>query len=119
QMSTLAPEASYLVTKNGEALYSLNPDTALAVGSAFKLGVLKALKDQIDAGTRKWSDVVELQASDISLPSGTLQIWPVGSPFTLHTLAGLMISISDNTAADMLLKLVGRDKVEAALGTAP
>ena len=89
------------------------------MGSAFKLGVLKVLKDEIDAGTRKWSDVVTLKAEDISLPSGMLQTWPVGGPLTLHTLAALMISISDNTAADMLLKLVGRDKVEAALGIAP
>ena len=48
-----------------------------------------------------------------------LQDWPAGSPLTLHTLAAVMMSISDNTAADTLLKLAGRDKVEAALGIAP
>ena len=30
---------------------------------AFKLGILKALRDQIDAGSRKWSDVVTLAKS--------------------------------------------------------
>jgi beta-lactamase class A len=119
QIGTIAPQSAYLVLKDGKSVYAGNADTPLAVGSAFKLGVLKALRDEIDAGTRKWPDVVMLEAGDISLPSGTLQTWPVGSPLTLHTLAALMISISDNTAADLLLRIVGRDKVEAALGIAP
>jgi beta-lactamase class A len=118
-LAAVAPETAYLVTKNGAALYARDAGKGLAVGSAFKLGVLKALRDEIDAGSRKWSDVVELNAADISLPSGMLQNWPVGSPLTLSTLASLMISISDNTATDALMHLVGRDKVEAALGVAP
>ena len=119
QMATAAPQSAYVVLKDGKPIAASNPDQALAVGSAFKLGVLKALKDDIDSGRRKWSDVVTLKAEDMSLPSGMLQSWPAGAPLTLHTLATLMISISDNTAADTLLKLVGRDKVEAALGIAP
>ena len=117
--ATIAPKSAYLVVRNGEQLYASDPDTPLAVGSAFKLGILRALRDQIDAGTRHWSDVVTLTPDTMSLPSGFLGTWPAGSPLTLHTLAALMISISDNTAADTLLKLVGRDKVEAALGIAP
>lgn len=119
QMGSIAPQSAWLVTKNGATLYSSNPDAPLAVGSAFKLGVLKVLKDEIDAGRHRWDEVVALKPADKSLPSGMLQTWPDGSPLTLHTLAALMISISDNTAADTLLKLVGRDKVEAALGIAP
>lgn len=46
-----------------------------------------------------------------SLPGGILQNWPKGAPLTLHTLAGLMISQSDNTAADTLLEILGRDVV--------
>jgi beta-lactamase class A len=119
QMAAAAPQSAYLVLKGGKPIAGNNADKALAVGSAFKLGVLKALKDEIASGRRKWTDVVTLKAEDMSLPSGMLQTWPVGSPLTLHTLATLMISISDNTAADVLLKLVGRDLVEAALGIAP
>ena len=119
QMAAAAPQSAYVVLKDGKPIAASTPDKALAVGSAFKLGVLKALKDDIDSGARKWSDVVTLEAGDMSLPSGMLQTWPVGSPLTLHTLATLMISISDNTAADTLLKLVGRERVEAALGISP
>ncbi|HEX8225375.1 MAG TPA: serine hydrolase [Allosphingosinicella sp.] len=85
----------------------------LAIGSGFKLFVLAELVRQVKAGERRWADVVPLGAP--SLPSGLLQDWPKGSPLTLHSLAALMISRSDNSAADTLLALLGRDKVEALL----
>lgn len=119
EMAAVAPQSAFLVTENGVPLHSRDADTALAVGSAFKLGVLKALREQIEAGGHRWDEVAELTAADISLPSGMIQGWPVGAPLTLHTLASLMISISDNTATDVLMRVVGRDAVEAALGIAP
>jgi beta-lactamase class A len=119
EMAALAPQSAVLVTENGVPLHAKDADTALAIGSAFKLGVLKALRAQIEAGGKSWDQVVELEAGDVSLPSGMLQGWPVGAPLTLHTLASLMISISDNTATDVLMRVVGRDAVETALGIAP
>ena len=107
---------SYLVMKDGEVLYGHEVERRLAVGSAFKLGILAALKDQIAAGERAWADVVTLEPGHISLPSGILQDWPVGTPLTLQTLASLMISVSDNTATDALLATVGREAVEEKLG---
>src|SRR5690606_39753601 len=50
-----------------------------------------------------------LEAGDVSLPTGILQEWPVGTPMTIQSLATLMISISDNTATDVLLRVAGRD----------
>jgi len=88
---------------------SRNPDTPLALGSTFKLYVLAALAEDVKAGTRKWSDVVPLAAK--SFPSGQLQNWPTGVPITLHTLASLMISISDNTATDRLIAVLGKDRI--------
>jgi len=84
-----------------------------AIGSDFKLFVLAELVREIHAGERRWSDVARLSAR--SLPSGILQAWPEGAPLTLHTLAALMISRSDNSAADTLLAVLGRDKVERLL----
>lgn len=83
----------------------------MPIGSAFKLWVLAEAARQVNEGTRKWSDVVALGPR--SLPSGVTQRWPAGAPMTLHTLATLMISISDNTATDALLTTLGRDKVDA------
>jgi len=50
-----------------------------------------------------------------SLPSGELQTKPDGTQISVQDVATKMISISDNTAADMLISLVGRPAVEAAL----
>ena len=44
-----------------------------------------------------------------SLPTGILRTWPDGTPITLATLAAEMISISDNTAADALVRIVGEN----------
>ncbi|MBV9931787.1 MAG: serine hydrolase [Alphaproteobacteria bacterium] len=84
-----------------------------AIGSDFKLFILAELVREIRAGERRWSDVVLLGTR--SLPSGILQTWPRGAPLTLHTLAALMISRSDNSAADSLLATLGREKVERLL----
>ena len=96
-------------------LASLEPEQPLAIGSAFKLFVLAELTRQIGAGQRHWSDVVALDRR--SIPGGTLQAWPQGAPVTLHTLAALMISISDNSAADILLHALGRENVEHMMTT--
>ena len=90
-------------------LISVAPDRPLALGSAFKLYVLAALAQDVKDGRRKWTDVVPLTAK--SYPSGQLQDWPKGSPVTLHTLASLMISISDNTATDQLIAVLGKERI--------
>jgi beta-lactamase class A len=86
-----------------------DPETPLALGSAFKLYVLAALAEDVKAGRHKWTDVVPL--TEKSYPSGQLQDWPKGAPVTLHTLASLMISVSDNTATDQLIAVLGRTRI--------
>ncbi|MBU2339693.1 MAG: serine hydrolase [Alphaproteobacteria bacterium] len=85
----------------------------LALGSTFKLYVLSALERAVAEGRLGWDDVVKL--GDKSFPSGVTQNWPDGAPLTLHTAATLMISISDNTATDLLIDVVGREAVEAEM----
>lgn len=104
---------SVLVLTDGEVAIAHQPDLALGVGSAFKLAVLAALIDEIAAGNLAWEDVVALDPAWRSLPTGTLQDWPAGTPVTLATLANLMISASDNTATDALISILARERVEA------
>ena len=82
------------------------------MGSSFKLYVLKAVYEAVERGELDFDTVVQLEEKDRSLPSGILQDWPAGIPVTVKTLTNLMISISDNTATDNLIGLVGREKVE-------
>ncbi len=93
----------------------LATDTQFAIGSTFKLYILAELASQIEAGERKWSDVVPL--SKRSFSSTATRGWPKDTPMTLQTLATMMISVSDNSAADTLLAVLGRSAVEEKLAT--
>jgi hypothetical protein len=119
ELKTLPGETSLLITSLGKdgirPIVAYNAEREMAIGSAFKLYILSELVREVGARERKWADVVALDGKIASLPSGMLQSWPTGSPVTLHTLASMMISISDNTAADELLMTLGRERVEAIL----
>ena len=97
----------------GKPVAEHRPRHVLGIGSAFKLYVLATMADQ----HTPWEQVMRLEDRHKSLPSGVLSDWPAGSPLTVHTLATEMISISDNTAADHLLALVGRTEVERRLAS--
>jgi beta-lactamase class A len=112
QLEEFSGEIGFLVTQDGKAIAQLNSDRPLAVGSAFKLAVLAALQQEINAENLAWDEAIELESRWQSLPSGILQDWQEGFPVTLHTLATLMISLSDNTATDVLISLLGREKIE-------
>ena len=121
QLKKLPGSTSLLVAQLNDSdfkpLAQHNTDQPLAIGSAFKLYVLAALVSEIETGHRHLDDVVHLTEDARSVPSGLLQDWPIGSPITLHTLASLMISKSDNTAADQLIATLSRAKVEQMLTT--
>ena len=107
-------KAAWFGPLEGEPIYSYgDPDRQFALGSAFKLYVLAALSRAVNEGRLAWDDVVTLDAK--SYPSGVMQDWPDGAPVTLHTAATLMISISDNTATDLVIDAGGREAVEAEM----
>jgi hypothetical protein len=105
--------AATLSSSGIESIAALHPDSALALGSTFKLYVLARLLKEINEGKRHWNDVIYLDSNSRAFPSGQMHTWPNNSPVTLATAATLMISISDNTAADLLLHTLGRENVES------
>lgn len=88
-------------------------DRPFAIGSAFKLIILAELVRATNAGERKWGDMVTLDGTP--LPGGGYFMKPRGTRVSLRELATQMISISDNSATDILLHTLGREKVEAML----
>lgn len=121
ELGALPGEVSFAVARLGDGApvltSSLGPDRALAIGSTYKLFILAELSRQVRAGQRRWSDVVPVDRRSIA--GGTVASLPPGAPVTLHTLASLMISVSDNSATDILLHVAGRENVEqtmAAMG---
>ncbi len=96
---------------SAEEVFTLNENKPLGCGSTFKLYLLKALADSIKKKERNWSDIVELREDWKSFPSGILQDWPAGSKHTLETVAGLMITLSDNTATNHIYNMIGSEKL--------
>lgn len=101
----------YALGNDIKPVHEFGESRVLPIGSAFKLWVLAEAARQVGDSKRNWTDVVTLGTP--SLPSGIMQRWPAKSPATLHTLATLMISASDNTATDTLMNALGRANVDA------
>ena len=122
QVQQAAPQTRLLVAKISggacQAVHAVNATTPAPLGSAFKLYVLDALARAIAKGTVSWDQRLTLTSQLKSLPSGELAGEPAGTQVTVLQAAQDMISSSDNTAADLLITLVGRPAVEAAAASA-
>ncbi len=116
-LHALPGRTGFVVAKLGDGTPQIiagsDADTPIAVGSAFKLMILAELVRETSANERKWTDTVTLDGRE--LPGGTYRTMPAGTKVTLLELAQKMISISDNSATDILLATLGREKVEAML----
>ena len=113
EFATLPGHSGFAVVRLGDdkptTIAAAHAGEQFAIGSTFKLWVLDALAEEIEAGRHRWDEVVTLDHR--SLPSGQTQDWPANASVTVETLATLMISISDNTATDALIGLIGRERV--------
>lgn len=104
---------SILIRVNHKPIIAQNNQVPMAVGSSFKLLVLKAYEDAIQTGNMRRDDIILLQEKNRSFASGILQTLPAQTPINLEMLAQLMIQISDNTATDHLIEQLKKSKIEA------
>lgn len=116
--AALPGKAGYLVEKiagdgTRQQIAGRHVSHQFAIASTFKLYVLAELASQVEAGQRKWTDVVPLSVNNYS--STATQNWPRSTPVTLQTLATWMISVSDNAATDALMGVLGREAIEKKL----
>jgi len=114
-----APEVRMLVADvtsgTCRTVHAIDPTTPAPIGSVFKLYVLDAVGQAAASGSVAWNETLTATSAVKSLPSGELQSVPDGTQVSVEDAAAKMISISDNTATDMLIGRVGRPAVEAAL----
>jgi Beta-lactamase enzyme family/ORF 12 gene product N-terminal len=118
-LRSVAPRVRLLVANvssgSCQPMHSIDPATAAPLGAAFRLYVLDALSNAVASGKVHWNQPLSVTAQLRGLPPGELQNEPEGTQISVLDTAAKMISISDNTAADMLINLLGRPAVEAAL----
>jgi beta-lactamase class A len=90
----------------------VNPDALYPMASVFKIPVLLETLAQVDEGRTSLGKRIELRQEAKVLPSGILVELDPGLLPTLRDLLTLMITISDNTATDMVLSEIGLPAVE-------
>lgn len=116
QLKQLPGHASMSINnfKTQQSIQKNGADLA-PIGSGFKLYVLGALTDEIQNKNLSWDQHFPLKSHLKSLPAGEMQNWKDGTAISLKTFAEYMIKISDNTATDHLLDILGRDKIQNQL----
>ncbi len=92
-----------------------NVDDSLPLASIFKLYVLLAIADAINAGTVGWDDQLTITKEAKAVGSAGLDDLPPGSQVSVRRAAQQMISASDNMATDLLMARLGPGAVERAL----
>ncbi len=92
--------------ESGEQI-DVNGDESYPMASVFKIPVLATAGKQLQEGKLKLDDRITLKAEDKSAGSGILQALEPGVSPTFRDLLTLMIIISDNTATDMNVALLG------------
>lgn len=85
----------------------------MASASMIKLLIAHTFLGQVKAGAYSLQDSYILQSSDIVGGTGTLAGLGAGASVTYGELVDKMISVSDNTAANVLIDACGMDEINA------
>ncbi|HEY5388154.1 MAG TPA: serine hydrolase, partial [Thermoleophilia bacterium] len=97
-----------------QASFSVNADELFPMASCFKIPVMVEVMRRVDAGELRLDDRLTLTEADKS-PGSTLIHCQEGLQPTVRDLLYLMITLSDNTATDLLWRLVGLGAVNETM----
>ncbi len=96
--------------------FFLHEDEVFAQASSIKIAVLAHLYVQAQAGKLKLTDSYTVQSSDLVADSDIMGgLTPGVTRLTLRDLATMMVAVSDNSAANVLIDRVGMPNVNAML----
>ena len=97
----------YFLNANTGATLDISGDQAFSAASTIKVPVLLAFFQALDAGELSLDDKLVMRADLMATEAGTMQYQPPGTEFSALETAEKMITISDNTATNMLIDLLG------------
>jgi len=96
--------------------FFLHENEVFAQASSIKIAVLANLYLQAQQGKLKLTDLYTVQASDLVADSDIMGgLTPGITRITLRDLATMMVAVSDNSAANVLIDRVGMNSVNAML----
>ncbi len=94
---------------------SLRGEELFPTASVFKVPVIVELFRQAEAGRLSLEERIALRDIDKVPGSGILKELTEGLEVSVRDLASLMMILSDNTATDLIVELVGMDNVNSTL----
>jgi beta-lactamase class A len=93
--------------------FEFQPDVVLPTASTIKLGILYELAHAVDEGRVKWDETRVLDRRR-AVPGGLL--FELGTPtLSLRDYAVAMAVLSDNTATNVLIELLGMERITARM----
>jgi beta-lactamase class A len=96
--------------------YFLHADEVLPTASSIKIAILAEFYRQVQQGKLKFNDLYTLQPGDLVGGSGIAEaLTPGVTRLTLRDVAVLMISVSDNSATNIIIDRIGMESVNALL----
>ncbi len=96
--------------------YFLHADEVLPTASSIKIAILAELYRQAQQGKIKLGDLYTLQSADLVAGSGIANaLTPGVTRLTIRDVAALMISVSDNSATNIIIDRIGMENVNALL----
>jgi beta-lactamase class A len=97
----------FLIDLDNGHYIDLNSGSTFAAASMIKVPILVAFLQDVDAGKIRLDEMLTMQQGDVASESGDMQYQPVGTQYTALETAFKMITISDNTATNMLIARLG------------
>lgn len=89
------------------AYVDLNAAQSFSAASTIKFPVLVAFFQDVDAGKIQLDEMLTMRKDLVTSESGEMQYQPVGTKFSAIETANKMITVSDNTATNMLIDRLG------------
>ncbi|MBD2357738.1 serine hydrolase [Tolypothrix sp. FACHB-123] len=96
-----------LVDLDTGSYVDINSNASFPAASTIKIPILVAFFQDLDAGKIRLDEMLTMQQQMIAGGSGNMQYKPAGTQFTALEVASKMITISDNTATNMLIARLG------------
>jgi beta-lactamase class A len=88
--------------RRGET-YGLRAEESIYPASTIKLFILRELFRRVEEGTARLRDRVVMEKADVVAGSGVIRDLTPPLPLSLHDAATLMVTVSDNTATNLLI----------------
>lgn len=101
--------------QDGTVLFSHRDEAITPSASVIKIPILAVMLEEARAGRFNLDDIGLLKKEDMVGGTGILQTHPTDTSLTWRRLAELMISVSDNSATNAIIRELGMDTINRYL----